>query len=231
MQLHFCRRNGGSEMKLSKDDLSFALNCAKQYYYDSLNSDYPRKDDQKNEELFRDLEQEADNDTLEIEGYERVKTAMKGDFAPDANDVEKLKVWVTENDIAGGLQLTVGELKDRFRKLSIENEQLKIRNVNLHHSKEVLISKQSEVDGERVQWTKFDQNDESTFPPCEGVYLVCRGVEPYFREAKFYGEKVGFGDTCVILWRPLPKLPLEIDGRYIREDRPECFYSERKVCK
>lgn len=140
-------------MILSKDDLSFALNCAKQYYYDSLNSDYPRKDDQKNAELFHLLEQEADNDALEIEGYER------------------------------------------------------------------------------LNWTKFDQNDESTFPPCEGVYLVCRGVEPYFREAKFYGEKVGFGDTCVILWRPLPKLPLEIDGRYIREDRPECFYSERKVCK
>lgn len=140
-------------MKLSKDDLSFALTCAKGYFYDSLNSDYPRKDDQRNAELFHLLEQEADNDALEIEGYER------------------------------------------------------------------------------LNWTKFDQNDESTFPPCEGVYLVCRGVEPYFREAKFYGEKVGFGDTCVILWRPLPKLPLEIDGRYIREDRPECFYSERKVCK
>lgn len=140
-------------MKLSKDDLSFALNCAKNYFYDSLNSDYPNKDDQKNAELFHLLEQEADNDALEIEGYER------------------------------------------------------------------------------LNWTKFDQNDESTFPPCEGVYLVCRGVEPYFREAKFYGEKVGFGDTCVILWRPLPKLPLEIDGRYIREDRPECFYSERKACK
>lgn len=138
-------------MILSKDDLSFALTCAKGYFYDSLNSDYPRKDDQKNWELFHLLEQEADNDTLEIDGYER------------------------------------------------------------------------------VQWTKFDQNDESTFPPCEGVYLVCRGVEPYFREAKFYGEKVGFGDTCVILWRPLPKLPLEIDGRYIREDRPECFSCNRKV--
>lgn len=87
-----------------------------------------------------------------------------------------------------------------------------------------------EIEGyERVQWTKFDQNDESTFPPCEGVYLVCRGVEPYFREAKFYGEKVGFGDTCVILWRPLPKIPSEIDGRYIREDRPECFSCDRKV--
>ena len=42
-------------MKLSKDDLSFALVCAKSYYYDSLNSDYPNKDDQKNAELFRDL--------------------------------------------------------------------------------------------------------------------------------------------------------------------------------
>lgn len=73
------------------------------------------------------------------------------------------------------------------------------------------------------EWTKFDPNDPKTFPPCKGVYLVCRGVEPYFREAKFYGEQVGFGDTCVILWRPLPKLPLEIDGCYIREDRPECF--------
>ena len=81
----------------------------------------------------------------------------------------------------------------------------------------------------REEWTKFDQNDESTFPPCKGVYLVCRGVEPYFREAKFYGKQVGFGDTCVILWRPLPKLPLEIDGRYIREDRPECFSYDRKV--
>ena len=58
-------------MKLSKNDLSFALNCTNQYYCDSLNSDYPNKDDQKNAELFRDLEQEADNDTLEIEGYHR----------------------------------------------------------------------------------------------------------------------------------------------------------------
>ena len=58
-------------MNLSKDDLSFALFCAKGYFYDSLNSDYPNKDDQKNAELFRDLEQAANNDTLEIEGYER----------------------------------------------------------------------------------------------------------------------------------------------------------------
>ena len=79
------------------------------------------------------------------------------------------------------------------------------------------------------EWTRFDSNDPKTFPPCKGVYLVCRGVEPYFREAKFYGEQVGFGDTCVILWRPLPKLPLEIDGRYIREDRPECFSCDRKA--
>lgn len=87
-----------------------------------------------------------------------------------------------------------------------------------------------EIEGyEKIQWVKFDPNNESTFPPREGMYLVCRGVEPYFREAKFYGEKVGFGDTCVILWRPLPKLPLEIDGRYLREDRPECFSIDRKV--
>ena len=58
-------------MNLSKDDLSFALVCAKGYFYDSLNSDYPNKDDQKNAELFRDLEQAANNDTLEIEGYSR----------------------------------------------------------------------------------------------------------------------------------------------------------------
>ena len=206
-------------MKLSKDDLSFALTCAKGYFYDSLNSDYPNKDDQKNAELFRDLEQEADNDTLEIEGYERVKTAMKGDCAPDANDVEKLKVWVTENDIAGGLQLTVGELKDRFRKLSIENEQLKIRNVNLHHSKEVLISKQSEVDGERVQWTKFDPNDPKTFPPKDEHFDVFSRSKTHETRAvnklnEFWWERVverwvievksrGF----VIYWRPLPKPP------------------------
>ena len=60
-------------MNLSKDDLSFALVCAKGYFYDSLNSDYPNKDDQKNAELFRDLEQAANNDTLEIEGYQRDK--------------------------------------------------------------------------------------------------------------------------------------------------------------
>ena len=59
------------------------------------------------------------------------------------------------------------------------------------------------------EWTRFDPNDTKTFPPCKGMYLVCRCVEPYFREAKFYGEKVGFGDTCVILWRPLPKPPQE----------------------
>ena len=65
--------NKKQTMKLNRDDLSFALVCAKSYYYDSLNSDYPNKDDLKNAELFRDLEQEADNDTLEIEGYERVQ--------------------------------------------------------------------------------------------------------------------------------------------------------------
>ena len=60
-------------MKLNRDDLNFALVCAKSYYYDSLNSDYPNKYDQKNAELFSDLEQAENNDTLEIEGYERVQ--------------------------------------------------------------------------------------------------------------------------------------------------------------
>lgn len=138
-------------MTLSNEELGFALECAKSYYYQSSESDYPNKSDKNNEIRFRDLENALYTDNLEIEGYEK------------------------------------------------------------------------------VQWVKFDPNDESTFPPCEGMYLVCRGVEPYFREAKFYGDKLVFGDTCVILWRPLPKLPLEIDGRYIREDRPECFSCDRKV--
>ena len=60
-------------MKLSKDDLNFALVCAKSYYYDSLNSDYPNKNDQENWELFHNLEQAENSDTLEIEGYSRDK--------------------------------------------------------------------------------------------------------------------------------------------------------------
>lgn len=77
----------------------------------------------------------------------RAEDALKGAFATTNVDIEKLKVWTTENDIAGGLQLTVGELKERFRKLSKENEQLKIRNANLIHSKEVLSANQFTIDG------------------------------------------------------------------------------------
>ena len=81
-------------MILSKDDLSFAFNCARQYFYDSLNSDYPRKDDQKNWELSHLLEQEADNDALEIEGYERVPAWVRFDpndpktFPPESTRVQ-----------------------------------------------------------------------------------------------------------------------------------------------
>ena len=60
-------------MKLSKDDLEFALGCAKSHFFDSANSDYPNKNDKDNEELFRNLECAAGNNTLEIEGYERVQ--------------------------------------------------------------------------------------------------------------------------------------------------------------
>ena len=58
-------------MKLSKDELEFALSCAKSYYYQSSESDYPNKTDKENEERYRDLENALDSDKLEIEGYER----------------------------------------------------------------------------------------------------------------------------------------------------------------
>lgn len=47
---------------------------------------------------------------------ERVEAALKGDTTDD------MKVWITENDIEGGLQLTIGELKKWYRKLNKENE-------------------------------------------------------------------------------------------------------------
>lgn len=46
----------------------------------------------------------------------RIKAALKGDTTDD------MKVWLTENDIEGGLQLTIGELKKWYRKLNKENE-------------------------------------------------------------------------------------------------------------
>ena len=188
-------------MKLSKQQLSDIL------YTPVIRDELDR--------IASDARAELEEGTLEIEGYERVKTAMKGDFATDTNDVEKLKIWITENDIAGGLQLTVGELKDRFRKLSIENEQLKIRNVNLHHAKEVLISKQSEVDGERVQWTKFDPNDPKTFPPCGGFLgyvagtVVRSGRHPGETD-EYFANKFSIKNHLTH-WRPLPKPPVETE--------------------
>ena len=60
-------------MKLSKEELEFALVCAKSYYYESSESDYPNKSDKDNEARYRDLENAIYADKLEIEGYEQVK--------------------------------------------------------------------------------------------------------------------------------------------------------------
>ena len=89
--------------------------------------------------VFRDEEEaEAVIPYIEVE--------LKGGI----KNVDFEKVWIIENDIVGGLQLTVDELKERLRELSKEYEQLKIINVNLNHKKEVLISNQSEVDGKPI---------------------------------------------------------------------------------
>lgn len=58
-------------MKLSKEELEFALTCAKSYYYQSSESDYPNKSDKDNEARYRDLENALYADKLDIEGYER----------------------------------------------------------------------------------------------------------------------------------------------------------------
>ena len=77
-----------------------------------------------------------------------------------------------------------------------------------------------EIDGyERVQWTRFDPKDESTFPPRDeyidifirskehefrGVnklteFWLQRIVERWVKEVKYSGS--------VVYWRPLPKPP------------------------
>ena len=60
-------------MTLSKEELEFALVCAKSYYYESSKSDYPSKSDKDNEARYRDLENALYADKLEIEGYERLQ--------------------------------------------------------------------------------------------------------------------------------------------------------------
>lgn len=60
-------------MILSNEELEFALGCAKSYYYESSESDYPNKSDKDNEIRFRDLENSLYADNLEIEGYERLR--------------------------------------------------------------------------------------------------------------------------------------------------------------
>lgn len=58
-------------MTLSKEELEFALGCAKSYYYESSESDYPNKNDKDNEIRYRDLENALCVNNLEIEGYEK----------------------------------------------------------------------------------------------------------------------------------------------------------------
>lgn len=58
-------------MTLSKEELEFALGCAKSYYYESSESDYPNNNDKINEIRYRDLENALLVDNLEIEGYEK----------------------------------------------------------------------------------------------------------------------------------------------------------------
>lgn len=78
-------------MTLSKEELEFALVCAKSYYYESSESDYPNKSDKDNEIRFRDLENALYADNLEIEGYEKSEW-IKFDsndsktFPPKGND-------------------------------------------------------------------------------------------------------------------------------------------------
>ena len=57
-----------------------------------------------------------------------IEVELKG----GTKNVDFEKVWIIENDNVDGLQLTVDELKERFRELSKEYEQLKISNVNIN---------------------------------------------------------------------------------------------------
>lgn len=121
----------------------------------------------------------------------RVEAALKGDTT---NDV---KVWPTENDIEGGLQLTIGRLKKRYRKLSKEilyNAFIAASNIVKPHGdwfklmrnaaealdsgtleieeyvrEDHIVDVSKKVDG----WTKFDPNDPKTFPPVGG-FLYCK---------------------------------------------------------
>lgn len=81
------------------------------------------------------------------------------------------------------------------------------------------------------EWTKFDPDDPKTFPPeLTRVLAFDRNSGKVFIEKFDVDLRVWLLPWCVIThWRPLPKLPLEIDGRYIREDRPECLSYDRKV--
>lgn len=70
---------------------------------------------------------------------ERVEAAMKGD----------LKGSTYENsNVGSGLDLNA--LAGKIIALESENNDLKIRNENLHEEKEVLISKQTELDGKQL---------------------------------------------------------------------------------
>lgn len=117
-------------MKLSKDDLEFALGCAKSHFFDSANSDYPNKNDKDNEELFRNLECAAGNNTLEIEGYERVQWTKFDPNAPKTFPPKGafLLVKDVEDDETGGtMRITAHGLRweSRNEDFATNNKDLK----------------------------------------------------------------------------------------------------------
>jgi hypothetical protein len=72
-----------------------------------------------------------------------------------------------------------------------------------------------EIEGfERVQWTKFDPKDESTFPDNLTTVLVC------YRNGKVHEEfhwtkgefGVNTGPTTITHWRSLPPPPVESEA-------------------
>ena len=67
-------------------------------------------------------------------------------------------------------------------------------------------------DYERVQWTRFDANDPSTFPPKTDEYIVAIDGRSTSTTRKFSVEYAEFfSPEKITHWRPLPKPPVETE--------------------
>ena len=68
-----------------------------------------------------------------------------------------------------------------------------------------------EIEGyERSVWTRFDPNDQKTFPPKGDRYLIVT-ESGQFIVSLFIDDKVikSFWEDCVTHWKALPLLPKE----------------------